>query len=335
MLVSILTVYYNRADQVEESIQSLLSQTYRNMEIIVVDDGSTDRTLEKLSQYNDPRLRIITHSNRGFTRSIIEAVRQSRGELIAIHGSGDYSYPDRIEKQVRLLQARPQVGVVGCHVENANKVTGTSALFHKFNPNESAVDQLLRYNIFTHGEVMFRRSVYNQAGGYRELFKFTQDYDLWLRMALCTQFATIDEVLYRRYTLPDGVSASTEKMLVQRYLAEFARQCLEQRRKSGEDWIDRYGEHSMFFMEKSKRLARSLRDLARIAALQDKDLPKAQRLIRLSLQEQSHLLGVICSWGLSIMIKHSAIKRLGFSALENWRGARRKLAGGKSRVPER
>lgn len=332
MLVSILTVYYNRADQVEESILSLLNQTYQDLEIIVVDDGSTDRTMEVLSRYKDPRLRVISHSNRGFTRSIIEAVRQSRGDLIAIHGSGDFSYPDRIEKQVQLLQERSEVGVVGCRVENENQVTGTKALFHKFDRNEPVIDQLLRHNIYTHGEVMFRRSVYDQAGGYRELFKFTQDYDLWLRMALYTQFATVDEVLYRRYTLPDGVSASTEKMLVQRYLAEFARQCLEERRQSGHDWIDRYGAHSMFFLRHSKRLARSLMDLAKIAVLQDKDLSKARRLIRLSLQEHGSLIGFVSSWGLSIMNKHSALKQLGFSALEGLRGAKRRLTGAKSKI---
>lgn len=330
MLVSILTVYYNRADQVEESIESLLHQTYQNIEVIVVDDGSTDHTLEKLSQYNDSRLRVISHTNRGFTRSIIKAVKESKGELIAIHGSGDFSYPRRIERQVALLQERPEVGVVGCQVENENKVTGTKALFHKYDSNKPVLDQLLRHNIYTHGEVMFRRSVYEKAGGYRELFKFTQDYDLWLRMALNSEFATVEETLYRRYTLPDGVSASTEKMLVQRYLAEFARQCLEERRQTGSDWIDRYGEHSMFFLRKSKRLAHALKDLAKIAVLQDQDLTKAHSLLRLSLKEQAHWPTLVSSWVLKWMIKHSALKQLGFTTLDRVRQAKRRINGMKS-----
>lgn len=326
MLVSILTVYYNRADQVKESIQSLLDQTYSSTEIIIVDDGSTDRTLEVLNTFSDPRIRIISHSNRGFTRSIIEAVKQSKGELIAIHGSGDISFPERIEEQARLLQNNEEIGVVGCMVENQNTVTGTTALYHKFKDGEEAISQLMSNNIYTHGEVMFRRSVYEQAGGYRELFKFTQDYDLWLRMALITKFATVKKLLYRRYTLPDGVSASIDKMMVQQYLAEFGRQCIEMRIKTGQDYIDRYGAHSLFFLKKTKRLSRILFDLARIAVLHDKDLPKARQLVQLSLGEHGHLLGYVSGWLLKIMIKHATAKELGFSIMDRLRSVKKRLA---------
>ncbi|WP_128661264.1 glycosyltransferase [Paenibacillus sp. 598K] len=291
MKVSVLTVYYNRGDQVDESIRSLLSQTYEDLEIIVVDDGSTDDTLARLQQWSDPRLRVISHSNRGFTRSIIEAVAASSGEWIAIHGSGDISYPERIEEQAALLAAQPEVGVVGCIVENRNIVTGETAIFHKLREGEPALAQLLRHNVYTHGEVMFRRSVYEQAGGYREIFKFTQDYDLWLRMALITEFASVDRLLYRRYTLPDGVSASVDKMMVQQYLAELGRQCVELRVATGRDLIDRHGAHGLFFRKRSKRLSGVLQGLAKAAIVQDRDLAKADQLLQLALEEHRSLKG--------------------------------------------
>ena len=291
MKVSILTVYYNRGDQLDESIRSLVSQTYEDLEIIIVDDGSTDDTLERLQQWTDPRIRVISHSNRGFTRSIIKAVAESSGDLIAIHGSGDISYPERIEEQAALLKARPEVGVVGCVVENRNIVTGETAIFHKLKEGERPLTQLLRNNVYTHGEVMFRRSVYDKVGGYREIFKFTQDYDLWLRMAMVTEFASVDRLLYRRYTLPDGVSASVDKMMVQQYLAELGRQCIEMRVDTGRDLIDQYGAHSLFFRKRSKRLAGLLYGLAKAAIIQDRDLTKARKLLQLALDEHDTFKG--------------------------------------------
>lgn len=285
MLVSILTVYYNRANYVIESIQSLLDQTYDNIEIIAVDDGSTDNTLELLNSFKDPRLKVITHTNRGFTKSIIEAVKQSKGEYIAIHGSGDYSYPKRIELQAELMRQNPDIGVVGCMVENINTVTGSKRLFYEVDERIPPLEQLLQNNVFTHGEVMFRRDIYDKAGGYREVFKFTQDYDLWLRMAFHTRFGLVKEVLYKRYTLADGVSASVEKRMVQQYLAELGRQCAEMRIDLGYDWIDRHGYYSMFFMSKSKRLAKKLFVLSVTAALVEKDYIKAEQLCKYSIQQ--------------------------------------------------
>ncbi|MBW5448391.1 glycosyltransferase [Cohnella sp. CFH 77786] len=287
MLVSIITAYYNREDYVIESIQSLLNQTYREIEILAIDDGSTDRTLAMLQSIEDRRLRVITHPNMGLVRSFIHAIGQASGDLIAIHGSGDYSYPERIEKQIELLRNRPEVGVVGCQVENVNTITNERSIYDKLEEDKDVTEQLLsKNNVFTHGEVMFRRSVYLQAGGYRELFTYTQDYDLWLRMSLVTKFANVREVLYRRYTLPGGVGASLEKVMLQQYLAEMARQCLEMRLRSGGDIIDRYGTLSPFLRDRTKRLSNKLYELAKKALLRENDPVRAKFLNRLSLQEK-------------------------------------------------
>lgn len=300
MKVSAVTVYYNRGDQVEESIRSLLDQTHEDLEIIAVDDGSTDDTLERLQSFRDKRLRVISHSNRGFTASIIEAVKISTGEAIAVHGSGDISFPDRIRRQAELLASRPDVGVVGCLVENVNLVTGRKAVYGKLIDSEPALDQLLRGNVFTHGEVMFRRSVYDAAGGYRPLFKFSQDYDLWLRMAPLTRFALVREVLYRRFTLPDGVSASYEKRIVQQYLAELARQCAEIARSGGVDPIEAHGVHGLFFRRRSARLARMLLKLGLEALLDNRDAGEVKRILGLSLNERrsaaAGALSVLVGW---------------------------------------
>ncbi|ANY67338.1 family 2 glycosyl transferase [Paenibacillus sp. BIHB 4019] len=325
MLVSIITVYYNRVNQVKESIQSLLDQTYANTEIILVDDGSTDGTLQALEAFQDPRIRLISHSNRGFTRSVIEAVKQSRGEVVAIHGSGDISFPQRIEEQVKVLQSRPDVGVVGCIVENVNKVTNTTTIYNKYKQGIKGIDQLLQNNFYTHGEVMFRRDAYEQAGGYRELFKFTQDYDLWLRMGLVTEFALVEKLLYRRYTLPDGVSGSVEKMMVQQYLAELGRQCAELRIREGRDLIDRYGVHALFFLKRSKRLALKLFNLGVSAIVNERDMDKAKRLVQLSLEQNWTARGSVLSGLLAVLTRFEGGKKAMLSMLLLLRQVKKKV----------
>ena len=113
-LVSVVSAYYNRQDKVIDSINSLLNQTYKNLEIIVIDDGSTDDTYKVLSSLEDPRLKIISQPNQGFVRAIRYAISVSNSEFIAIHGAGDISLPKRIEMQVNLLMGNPDIGVVGC-----------------------------------------------------------------------------------------------------------------------------------------------------------------------------------------------------------------------------
>ena len=103
-LVSIITVYYNREQYIKESIQSLLEQTYKNTEIIIVDDGSNDETLNILNKFTDNRIRIISHGNMGFVKSIKKAIDISKGKYIAIHGSVDISHANRIERQVDFLK---------------------------------------------------------------------------------------------------------------------------------------------------------------------------------------------------------------------------------------
>ncbi|MEM1397466.1 MAG: hypothetical protein AAGH38_08470, partial [Pseudomonadota bacterium] len=95
-----------------------------------------------------------------------------------------------------------------------------------------------------------------RAGGYRSFFKFAQDLDLWVRMSRITDFDIVPEVLYRRVTFDDSVSASVDKLIQQQILAEFALQCGENVDSWGRDYLDIYGEAASFRKRPSKRLSR-------------------------------------------------------------------------------
>lgn len=309
-MVSIVTLYYNRANHVTESIQSLLDQSYRDIEIIAIDDGSSDDTFDRLMSFKDPRLKVITQKNMGFVKSIIKAVELASGEFIAIHGSGDISYETRIEKQLELIQSRPEIGVVGCYVENKMETTG-SAFVNKpyIDPGLDLTNQIIKENAFTHGEVMFRKAVYTQAGGYREFFKFCQDYDLWLRMSLITRFAIVPEILYRRYVLADGVSASLEKLMMQKYFVEIGIQCVELRRRNKPDLIDKYGIYGPFFRVRTKRFAKTMWRLA-LTAFYRGQKTDALLINRKSIEEKRGFYNVCFQAFLVVMNRSKLMQRM-------------------------
>ncbi|EGQ9111195.1 glycosyltransferase [Vibrio alginolyticus] len=222
--VTIISVYYNREKSVDESVNSLINQKYNNYKIILVDDGSTDNTFNELKKFESENCIVYTKENTGFVDSITRAIDSTNSEFIAIHGSGDISYDERIEKQVEVFRKYSQVGVVGAHCEVYNEITKQVSLFNiKSGLIPDCETELIKNNFLTQGEVMFRRSVYDDVGGYSSLYTFAQDYDLWLRMSKVTEFYVIPNVIYRRISKPDGVSGNISKLVMQQYLASFAR----------------------------------------------------------------------------------------------------------------
>ena len=255
--VSVISVFFNRAEHVDDSVQSIVWQTYPNLEAILVDDGSTDETLHKLRQWEKTHanIKVVSHENIGFTPSIIAAVQQSEGEYIAIHGSGDISLPKRIQLQAQALDENPEIGVVGSLRKNvsadSSKVLGL--LGESFCGDARHI--LLDRNLFTHGEVMFRRSAYNSVGGYRNFFVYAQDRDLWCRLSMITKFCVLDEVLYHRKRLPGSVSLSPEKRVAQSLYSGFALQSHACRINGTEKNDFEHGAASIAMTDPSSKLA--------------------------------------------------------------------------------
>ncbi|RYE93449.1 MAG: glycosyltransferase, partial [Oxalobacteraceae bacterium] len=234
---------------------SLLAQYGVTFEIIAVDDGSTDDTLARLRAIVDPRLIVVTQANSGFTRAINGGIARARGCYIAIHGAGDISLPTRIARQAAILDARAEVGVVGCYVRNDAKIGLDSYVVRP--PNDLPFFKtLLDRNLFTHGEVMFRRDVFDRVGGYREMFTFAQDRDLWLRISRHVDYAIVPEVLYIRRRFSDGVSSDPNKLLLQAYASDFAVQLAIY--DEGHDPLTVYGPLAAFLRKKSPKLARTI-----------------------------------------------------------------------------
>jgi len=182
--VSILMSVYNGEKYLSESINSILNQTFEDFELIIVNDASTDNSLNILKQYDDKRIFIINNKkNIGLTKSLNKALKVARGIYIARMDADDISKKTRIEKQVKFMDAYPEIGVLGSNYYEMD--TNGNRLISKINipeTDEQIRKVLFKYNPFIHSSLMIRKSVLDKIGYYDESFKASQDYDLILRI---------------------------------------------------------------------------------------------------------------------------------------------------------
>jgi glycosyltransferase involved in cell wall biosynthesis len=282
--VSCVTVFYNRGWLVADSVGSLLAQSFDDMEVVVVNDGSTDDTAERLDAIRDPRLRVIHQPNSGFTVAMNRAIRASSGRYVAVHGAGDISLPERIATQARYLDAHPAVGATGCVREAEGFVIGPKSEVERGPMLATMLDR----NPFSHGEVMFRRALYDRVGGYREAFRFAQDRDLWLRMGAHCDYAVLPELLYRRGYFPGGVTKTPRHLYLQTKLSQFAVQCARERMASGSDLLERLGP-SAFFLTRPTRSLSHKYTLWGLRALRDGETEAADLFLSAGVTEHRNL----------------------------------------------
>ncbi|HYD72416.1 MAG TPA: family 2 glycosyl transferase, partial [Candidatus Binatia bacterium] len=218
-------------------------------------------------------------------------------------GAGDACRPDRLSRQAAVLDNMPNVGAVGCGTENRDARTG-DLLSHKVTQlTGPAARMVLTRNPFHHGEIMFRRSLYDAVGGYRDFFVYAQDRDLICRLSQRADFYVIQDVLYTRYArLAGSVSASPEKLLLQRRLSDFAVYCHAQRLAGRPDPLDQYGPAAALMQPPSPRLARELRAIG-LGALKRGNLPMARTFLTYAQQQTPHPLSLLGSLAVDIVTR--------------------------------
>lgn len=201
--VSVLMAVHNCERWLDKAIDSVLGQSLRDVELVVVDDGSTDGTPAVLRGYAD-RLSIVSAPWMGLTRALNRGLACCRAPLIARLDADDCMLPERLERQVAYLEARPAVGLLGTAVRMLPEGDVVCSLCG----DPSLRAELIRRNPFSHSSVMFRRAVLTAAGGwYDESFQVAQDYELWMRMSRVCELASLPDVLTERRRHPGQVSA--------------------------------------------------------------------------------------------------------------------------------
>lgn len=209
-LVSIVMPVYNRDRFLAMAIESVLNQTYRDFELLIWDDGSTDRSLEIANSYaqKDPRIRVIAAAHQGAARVLNGAYAAAKGTYIGQVDSDDALDFRALELTVKVLKSYPEVGMVYTDHWEMNAGGQVQGLGRRCQIPYSR-DRLL-IDFMTFHFRLLRRSVYEQIGGFREAFESIEDYDLCLRLSEVTEIWHLNQPLYYYRVHPTSVSSTRQ-----------------------------------------------------------------------------------------------------------------------------
>jgi len=247
--VSVVMGTYNDAVVLPETLHSVLSQDFADFEFVIINDGSTDPRVAAVLQeaaQRDARVRVLTKHNEGLTRALIDGCAIARGDYIARIDAGDVMLPGRLATQAQVLDDYAECAFVSCWTEFCGPqwepmwvTKGAPGADTPVSVLAEDPAQGLLEDVSHHGAVMFRRSGYQQAGGYRPEFYFAQDWDLWYRLAEIGHYYVVPRALYRARFFPSSISMTRKHF--QDEIERCARGAFVARR-IGEDesaWLER------------------------------------------------------------------------------------------------
>jgi len=215
--VSVITPAYNVAPYLADAIESVVSQTFGDLELIIVDDGSSDATFDIARHYarRDPRVRVFRQANQGISNARNHAMRVAAGSFFAILDSDDMWLPSYLERQLDVLSNNP-----GCDIVTGNaRFLGSALDGQAARPSpdargEPTLARMLEDETAVFIMSVFRRRVYEVIGGFDESMRTNEDYDFWIRAAIAGfRFCRNDEPLGRYRRRDDSLSAGERRML--------------------------------------------------------------------------------------------------------------------------
>lgn len=233
--VSVVMAVRNGAPYLEQAVDSILGQTLRDLELIIVDDGSSDATpaLLRRAESADPRVRVLRQEPTGLVASLNRGCGAALAAYVARMDADDVAVADRLARQAEFLDRHPGAALVGSAVVRIDAAGRETKRTLCPTTHAEIVRELDRYNCFTHSTVMMRAERFAAAGGYRAAYLHAEDYDLWLRMSERDELANLpDPLLYYR-VYPEQVSM---RHLEQQVVSSVgARAAARMRRTTGAD----------------------------------------------------------------------------------------------------
>lgn len=206
-LVTVILPVHDAEAYVAEAIESILGQTCADFELLVIDDGSTDRSVEVVQGYRDPRVRLLRNpENIGISATLNRGLDAATGVYVARMDADDVSLPERLQKQVDFLDRNPDIGLAGAGMELFGAAEG-AVVAPRADP-DAVASSLPFFNPICHPSVMMRASVFREAAlRYDPSFPHAEDYELWTRAARATRLANLPEILIRYRKHAAAVSA--------------------------------------------------------------------------------------------------------------------------------
>lgn len=212
-IISVVIPVYNGEKTIQETIESVLKQTYQEFEIIAIDDGSQDNTLAIINSIQDQRIKVFSYPNAGLSASRNRGFARASGEFIAFLDADDLWTQDKLESQLELLQQNPQAAVAYSwtdHIDESGKFLKPASYT---SCSGNIYERLLIGNFLSCGSnTLIRAESLKQVGGFDESLKAAEDWDMWLRLAPRYDFVVVPrpQVLYR--VSPYSMSANISKM---------------------------------------------------------------------------------------------------------------------------
>lgn len=197
--VTVLMPVYNGEKYLAEAITSILTQTYVNFELLIINDGSRDRSVEIIHSYEDPRIRLIhNEQNLGLVTTLNKGMDLAQGEYIARMDQDDISMPNRLAKQLFYLEQYPDVGMCGTWIQ----VFGIGNYVEKYPTDHASIKaSLLFYNALAHPTVMMRKKMFDRFNLRYDIdYLHAEDYELWQRCSNCFEIVNLGEVLLKYRT---------------------------------------------------------------------------------------------------------------------------------------
>jgi glycosyltransferase involved in cell wall biosynthesis len=212
-LLTVLMSVYNAEKYVAKAVDSILAQTFRDFDFVVVDDGSTDECPSILKGYadRDHRIAILSKPNSGLAAALNFGLRHVESAYVARMDADDIAHPDRLSRQLAFLEARPDIAAAGTRVVCIDEAGRTRHVRPVVTGPEAIANALPFRNCINHSSAMLRTAALAEARGYREKFRVSQDYDLWLRLIARHRLDNIDEVLLRYRTYAGTASSARNR----------------------------------------------------------------------------------------------------------------------------
>lgn len=204
--ITVLMPVHNGAEYLKEAIESILSQTFKDFEFLIIDDGSTDNSEKIVRSYADPRIRLVRNiENIGLAATLNKGIGLARADYIARMDCDDVSLPCRLEKQVRFMDLHADVGICGSWIKIIKK--GRRTIMRYPTDDEAVKCFLIFCSAFAHPSVIFRKSIFVENDlRYDVSYRGAEDYDLWVRASNFCKFANLPEVLLNYRVHPKQVS---------------------------------------------------------------------------------------------------------------------------------
>jgi len=205
--ITVLMPAYNAGKYIGEAIASVLQQTFADFELLIVNDGSTDNTLDVISSFNDERIVVIHQSNKGVAEALNTGLKQARGTYIARFDADDVCYPERLQKQYDFLISHPDYVLVGSDADYI--LEDGDFLFHFkciAHTHAGVMDKLYFYCPFIHPAVMYPKDVVIEADGYSSDAHNFEDYLLWTNISKSGKMGNLPEALIKYRLNPSSVT---------------------------------------------------------------------------------------------------------------------------------